>query len=51
MGYYEDLQEEIWTYLPLIRFGDKTTITTVRENVDGYDFQQGLILWNTHVTD
>ncbi|MBM7634735.1 ABC transporter substrate-binding protein [Geomicrobium sediminis] len=51
MRYYEDLQEEIWTYLPLIRFGDKTTITTVRENVDGYDFQQGLILWNTHVTE
>jgi len=44
--HFEALQEEFYEYLPMVKFGNKTTITTVRSNVEGMDFLQGIILWN-----
>ncbi|TQR21432.1 ABC transporter substrate-binding protein [Psychrobacillus vulpis] len=44
--YFDALQEEFYEYLPMIKFGNKTTITTLRSNVEGMDFLQGIILWN-----
>ncbi|AZU64407.1 ABC transporter substrate-binding protein [Neobacillus mesonae] len=44
--YFARLQEEFYNYLPLIKFGNKTTITTTRSNIEGMGFLQGIILWN-----
>lgn len=44
--YFEQLQEEFYNYLPIIKFGNKTTITTTRSNIKGMGFLQGIILWN-----
>ena len=44
--HFDALQEEFYEYLPMVKFGNKTTITTVRSNVEGMDFLQGIILWN-----
>ena len=43
---YENLQEEFYNYLPIIKFGNKTTITTTRSNIEDMGFLQGIILWN-----
>jgi peptide/nickel transport system substrate-binding protein len=43
---FDKLQEEFYEYLPMIKFGNKSTITTVRSNVKDMDFLQGIILWN-----
>lgn len=43
---FAQLQAEFYEYLPMIKFGNKTTITTVRSNVEGMDFLQGIVLWN-----
>ena len=43
---FDKLQEQFYEYLPLVKFGNKTTITTVRSNVEGMGFLQGIILWN-----
>lgn len=44
--HFDALQEEFYEYLPMVKFGNKTTITTVRSNIEGMDFLQGIILWN-----
>jgi peptide/nickel transport system substrate-binding protein len=44
--YFEQLQEEFYNYLPMIKFGNKTTITTTRSNIEGMGFLQGITLWN-----
>lgn len=44
--HFDALQEEFYEYLPMVKFGNKTTITTLRSNVEGMDFLQGIILWN-----
>ncbi len=44
--YFDKLQEEFYSYLPIIKFGNKTTITTTRSNIEGMGFLQGIILWN-----
>lgn len=41
-----DLQEAYFDYLPIIKYGNKKTITAVRADVTGYDFQTGDIFWN-----
>lgn len=43
---FAELQEEFYDYVPIIKFGNKTTITTVRSNFEGMDFLHGIILWN-----
>jgi peptide/nickel transport system substrate-binding protein len=44
--YFEELQKEFYDYLPMIKFGNKTTITTTRSNIKGMGFLQGITLWN-----
>lgn len=44
--HFDALQEQFYEYLPMIKFGNKTTITTLRSDVKGMDFLQGIILWN-----
>lgn len=44
--YFAELQEEFYQYLPIIKFGNKTTITTTRSNIKDMGFLQGIILWN-----
>ncbi|MBM7714062.1 peptide/nickel transport system substrate-binding protein [Bacillus thermophilus] len=44
--YFAQLQEEFYQYLPIIKFGNKTTITATRSNIEGMGFLQGIILWN-----
>lgn len=41
-----DLQSAYFEYLPIVKYGDKTTITALRSDIDGYDFQTGDIFWN-----
>ncbi|PLR95970.1 ABC transporter substrate-binding protein [Bacillus sp. T33-2] len=44
--YFDELQEEFYNYLPIIKFGNKTTITSTRSNIEGMGFLQGITLWN-----
>lgn len=44
--YYSDLMVEFYDYLPIIKFGNKTTVTAYDSSIEGYDFLQGIILWN-----
>jgi peptide/nickel transport system substrate-binding protein len=44
--YFDELQKEFYEYLPIIKFGNKTTITTTRSNIEGMGFLQGITLWN-----
>ncbi|MFC0416458.1 ABC transporter substrate-binding protein [Cytobacillus solani] len=44
--YFAQLQEEFYNYLPMIKFGNKTTITSTRSNIEGMGFLQGVTLWN-----
>ncbi|PIC73661.1 ABC transporter substrate-binding protein [Sporosarcina sp. P17b] len=44
--YYEDLMAEYYDYVPIIKFGNKTTVTAYDESLEGYDFLQGIILYN-----
>lgn len=44
--HFDALQGQFYEYLPMIKFGNKTTITTLRSDVKGMDFLQGIILWN-----
>ena len=41
-----DLQAAYFEYLPIIKYGNKKTITAVRGDIEGYDFQTGDIFWN-----
>lgn len=45
-GYYSDLMVEVYDYVPIIKFGNKTTVTAYDASVESYDFLQGIILWN-----
>ncbi|MGG1679602.1 ABC transporter substrate-binding protein [Neobacillus sp. NRS-1170] len=44
--YFDELQKEFYDYVPIIKFGNKTTITTTRSNIKGMGFLQGITLWN-----
>lgn len=44
--YYSELMIEFYNYLPGIKFGNKTTVTAYDSSIEGYDFLQGIILWN-----
>lgn len=45
-GYFEELQEEFYNYQPIIKFGNKTTVTTTQSNIEGMQFLHGVIFWN-----
>src|SRR5699024_7577484 len=44
---YEKLQEAFYDYVPIVKFGNKTTITTSRANIENVGFLHGLFFWNT----
>lgn len=41
-----ELQEEIWDYLPLIKPGNRSIITSINNRVEGFNNFHGPILWN-----
>lgn len=41
-----DLQEEFWNYLPILKIGNKMDVTSIRTEVEGYDTLVGPIFWN-----
>lgn len=43
---YETLQEEHWTSVPAIKFGDKNTLVAMSNDVKGFQNINGMILWN-----
>ncbi|HLS07315.1 MAG TPA: ABC transporter substrate-binding protein [Bacillota bacterium] len=40
------LQETFYDYMPIIKFGNKTTVTSTRTNIDQMGFLHGVIFWN-----
>ncbi|TWI58195.1 ABC transporter substrate-binding protein [Halalkalibacter nanhaiisediminis] len=49
-AYFEELQEYNWsTYLTHIKIGDFSLLTGYRNNVEGINFFEGIVLWNTTV--
>lgn len=47
----EELQEEFWDYLPILKPGNRLNITAHRTNVEGYEALIGPILWNVSIED
>lgn len=43
---YGKLMEAYYDYLPIVKFGNKTTVTAYDANLEGYDFLTGIIIWN-----
>lgn len=43
---YEELQLEIWDYLPILKLGDKNFLYAVNKNVEGFQDVIGMVLWN-----
>lgn len=45
---YDELQAEVWNYLPAIKFGDKNFFYAVSDRVEGFKDLMGMgkILWN-----
>lgn len=44
--YFEELQDEFYDYLPLVKYGDMKHIHATRSNVKGYDYSLAHIFWN-----
>lgn len=45
-AYKDEFHEVFWEYLPVIKPGNKSVITAIRENVDGFEYLAGPIIWN-----
>lgn len=43
----KQFQEEFWDYLPIIKPGNSMDVTALNEELEGFDFVAGPILWNT----
>ncbi|WP_368654078.1 ABC transporter substrate-binding protein [Ornithinibacillus sp. 4-3] len=43
---YEKLQEAYYDYVPIIKFGNKTTVTSSRANIENIGFLHGVFFWN-----
>lgn len=43
---FDKLQETYYDYVPIIKFGNKTTVTSTRSNIDQMGFLHGVIFWN-----
>ncbi|GAA0356281.1 ABC transporter substrate-binding protein [Caldalkalibacillus horti] len=46
-----ELQEEFWNYLPIIKPGNSVEITSHRNEISGFDYLNGPILWNISIDD
>lgn len=46
--YSEELHVAFWDHLPIIKPGDQTSITSLRENITGYQSISGPVLWNVY---
>jgi peptide/nickel transport system substrate-binding protein len=44
--YVEELQQEVWNYLPVTKVGNQQELVAVSSDVDGYSDLIGPILWN-----
>lgn len=42
----DELQAEVWEYLPITKVGNQTDLVAVRENIDGFNDLIGPIFWN-----
>ena len=42
----KELHKEFWDYLPILKPGNSTIITSMREEIDGFQFISNPILWN-----
>lgn len=49
---HEELQLEVWNYLPAIKFGDKNFLYAVSDKIEGFQDLNGLgkMLWNVSVS-
>ncbi|WP_368653171.1 ABC transporter substrate-binding protein [Ornithinibacillus sp. 4-3] len=45
----DDYHQAFWEYLPVIKPGNKTGITALRSNVEGFDYLTGPIVWNVTI--
>ena len=43
---FEELQLEMWDYLPIIKFGDKMFLYGMGKDVEGFQDVVGMALWN-----
>ena len=44
---FAKLQDRMYDYLTMVKFGDYYTLSSYSTKVDGLTLQGGLILWNT----
>lgn len=49
--YSEEFHQAFWDYLPIIKPGDSTSITSMRNNVEGFQSISGPILWNVYMDE
>lgn len=49
----EDLQQGFYDYLPMVKFGDKWTVTGMRADIEGYEYAplSGDIFYNVYESD
>lgn len=43
---FEELQEEVWNYLPYIRYGNYKPLHAMQNDVEGFDTFTNILLWN-----
>jgi len=43
---FDELQEEVWDYLPFIPFGHHKPLHGMQDNIDGFDVNYSMVLWN-----
>ncbi|WP_368652926.1 ABC transporter substrate-binding protein [Ornithinibacillus sp. 4-3] len=48
---YDDLQEWYTEYLPIIKIGDGNALYAYRSNIQGIEWMDGLMFWNTGFTE
>ena len=46
----KELHKEFWDYLPILKPGNSTIITSMSEDIDGFQFISNPILWNVSKT-
>lgn len=46
---WNDVQAQVWSYLPAVKFGDGYLLAATSKKVEGYQFVNGPIFWNTKV--
>lgn len=46
LALFGELQEEVWNYLPYIRYGNYKPLHAMQNNVEGFDTFTNILLWN-----